>query len=491
MSFRELLGSVHDTTAAAYANQDVPFEEVVRHAIPDRELSRALSSRVVFGMRRAQLGQFDVPGLAVEIMHPARGTAKFDLELQTVWKANRIEGFLDYNRELFEPATISGIIAAYEALLARVVADPAAPVEKLAQSIPSRENKPMQATTQRPARKSLRDVRPQKLSAAPETMIRDSPLIAGNSLPLLVEPSARGVDLAAWLATAQAWVQQTLLRHGALLFRNFEVVSIQAFEEVVKALTPDLMHYTERSTPRSLVSGNIYTSTEYPADRSIRMHNENSYSNTWPRKLWFYCAQPATSGGATPIADSRLVYQRIDPTVRARFEQRGVLYLRNYRDSLGMSWQEGFQTNDPAAVEAYCSHAGMTFEWITPAHLRTRHIRPATATHPISGERVWFNQANLFHVASLGAEVRASMSRLFTEEEFPRAAYYGDHSPIPDADVAAIESAYAASNLPIQWQSGDVLLVDNMLVAHGREAYEGPRKIVVALAEPSALSNAN
>jgi alpha-ketoglutarate-dependent taurine dioxygenase len=276
-----------------------------------------------------------------------------------------------------------------------------------------------------------------------------------------------------------------LSRHGAVLFRNFGINSIEAFERVVTAFTPDLMKYTERSTPRSLVSGNIYTSTEYPADRRIPMHNENSYSGTWPRKLWFYCSQPALERGETPLADSRMVYQRMDANVRARFEEKQVMYLRNYREGLGLSWQESFQTEDPADVERYCAAAGMAWEWLGPKHLRTRHVRPATARHPDSGEPVWFNQANLFHMSSVGADLQTSMDRLFSEEELPRGAFYGDGSRIEPEALSAIDEAYSLATVLIPWRQGDVLLVDNMLVAHGREPYKGLRKVVVALAEPS------
>ncbi|WP_254896579.1 TauD/TfdA family dioxygenase, partial [Amycolatopsis sp. Hca4] len=89
-----------------------------------------------------------------------------------------------------------------------------------------------------------------------------------------------------------------------------------------------------RSTPRSNVAGNIYTSTEYPPAESIPMHNENSYSASWPARLFFLCDTAAETGGATPIADSRAVYRLLPEDLRERFAG-GVTYTRAFREGSG------------------------------------------------------------------------------------------------------------------------------------------------------------
>jgi hypothetical protein len=97
---------------------------------------------------------------------------------------------------------------------------------------------------------------------------------------------------------------------------------------------------------------------------------------------------------------------------------------------------------------------------------------------------VWFNQANLFQMSGAEPDLQAAMGRLFSEDDVPRGACYGDGSRIAPEDLHAINEAYQSSTILIPWRHGDVVLVDNMLVAHGREPYQGARKVVVALAEP-------
>jgi len=197
--------------------------------------------------------------------------------------------------------------------------------------------------------------------------------------------------------------------------------------------------------------------------------------------LGFFCVQPAVQGGETPLADSRKVFTRIDPAVRERFSERQVSYVRNYGEGLDLSWENVFQTDDRAEVEAFCRQNGIEFEWKSAERLRTVQCCQSVARHPQTGEFVWFNQAHLFHVSSLEAEVRDLL--LTSSEEPPRNAYFGDGSAISDADLESVRAVYEAETIAFLWQKGDVLIVDNMLVAHGRRPFSGPRKIVVGMGQ--------
>jgi alpha-ketoglutarate-dependent taurine dioxygenase len=280
-----------------------------------------------------------------------------------------------------------------------------------------------------------------------------------------------------WLTDNRDELRAGLATGGAYLLRGFGD-EVDTFHQVVATVGEELLEYSERSTPRTAVGRNIYTSTEYPAEQPIPMHNENSYSHRWPATLYFFCHTAARTGGMTPLADSRAVYRQLCPATRELFDG-GVLYTRNFRGGLGLSWQEAFQTEDRAQVEEYCRRHGHDFEW-TDDGLRTRHLRPAFVREPVTGEQVWFNQANLFHVASLEPEIREAIMEL-GEENLPRNAYLGDGSPIPDDVIEEIESVYAATSLAMPWTSGDIMMVNNMLMAHGRRPYTGARRILVAM----------
>ena len=328
-------------------------------------------------------------------------------------------------------------------------------------------------------------IRRKSISLSQAALIKESFLQAKSDLPLLVEPAVDGLNLAQWAMSNREVIEQRLLTTGAILLRGFNLTTVDEFETFMQSLVGDLLEYSFRSTPRTQVSGRVYTSTEYPAHQTIPLHNEMSYTRNWPMMLGFLCVEPATEDGETPIANSRRVLNLIDRSIRDRFAKKQIMYVRNYGDGLDLPWQNVFQTEDRAEVEAYCGKAGIEFEWKNEDELRTRQACQAVATHPRTGEMVWFNQAHLFHVSSLKAEVRESLLEAYGGDP-PRNAYYGDGSPIEDAVLDEIRAAYAQEEIAFPWQKGDVLVVDNMLTAHGRRPYRGARKIVVAMGGPFA-----
>ncbi len=317
-----------------------------------------------------------------------------------------------------------------------------------------------------------------------ETLIKTDVLFPGRTLPLVIQPAVAGVDLLSWATCHQALIERYMLEHGGILFRDFRITEVTDFERFMSAISDELLPYVYRLTPRRHVSGNIYTSTDYPADQAIPLHNEESYSTSWPMKIGFFCVQPPSTGGETPIADSRKVCERIPPTIQERFRQYHVLYVRHYGTGLDLPWQEVFQTDKKAEVEDFCHRAGIEYAWQAGNHLRTRQVCQAMVTHPQTHDRVWFNQAHLFHISSLTPTVRASLLAEFREADLPRNAYYGDGTPIEDATLDVIREAYAAEMVRFPWQQGDILLLDNVLTAHGRMPYTGPRNIVVGMTEP-------
>lgn len=326
-------------------------------------------------------------------------------------------------------------------------------------------------------------VKRKTVSVSPESLIKTESLKPGVQLPLVIRPGVAGINIVEWARGNREFIEAHLLKHGGILFRDWRVNSVDEFERFAMAVADeDLMDYSYRSTPRSAVSGKIYTSTEYPADQSIPLHNEMAYSRAWPMNIWFHCVKAAETGGETPIADSRAVFARIDPQVRDRFIQKNVLYVRNYGGGLDLSWQNVFQTTSKSEVEAFCHGAGIEFEWRDGDRLRTRQICQSVARHPATGEMVWFNQAHLFHVSNLSPEIRDRFLAEFKEEDLARNAYYGDGSQIELAALEEIRRAYEQETIIFPWQEGDILMLDNMLAAHGRTPFTGARKIVVAMA---------
>lgn len=321
-------------------------------------------------------------------------------------------------------------------------------------------------------------------NAIPGGPVRAECLFEDSLLPLVVRPAAAGVDVAAWAAANRALVEENVLRHGAILFRDFDLAGVGDFEQFTKAVSGEAMEYRERSSPRHEVGERIYTSTDYPADQTIFPHNEHSYSRTIPLKLFFCCVTPAREGGETPIADCRRVLRRISPSVRQRFEERGWMYVRNFGDGCGLPWQTVFGTTDKAAVEDYCRRSLIECEWKSGDRLRTRQVRPAVARHPRSGDKVWFNHLTFFHVTTLDREICEVLLASFAEDDLPNNTFYGDGSPIEQAVLDELRAAYLQELVSFKWHKGDVLLIDNMLTSHARSSFKGPRRVVVAMSDP-------
>ncbi|MFF0161139.1 TauD/TfdA family dioxygenase [Streptomyces sp. NPDC005263] len=310
--------------------------------------------------------------------------------------------------------------------------------------------------------------------------------MTADTLAFVLEREAGSPGIVELIGKEAGHIRERLLTHGAVLLRGFDIGGVDGFAEVVRALSGEPLKYTERSSPRSTIKGNVYTSTDYPQEEEIFLHTENSYQSSWPRLLYFHCAEEPETLGATPLADIRRIHGLIDPAVREEFERRGWMVVRNFHDGFGVDWRQVFNTEDRAEVEANCRAKDLEFEWTADGGLRTRGIREAVHTHPDTGERVWFNHITFFHHSTLAADVGEGLLELFGEEDLPSNTYYGDGGSIPAEVMDHLRSCYRAASTRFDWRHDDVLVVDNMLAAHGREPFTGPRRIAVAMAEPYA-----
>lgn len=279
-------------------------------------------------------------------------------------------------------------------------------------------------------------------------------------------------------------VREYLPKHGGILFRGFQKegidTSIQSFAQM---FGHELLSYEFGSTPRTDLGKGVYTATEYPASQIIPLHNEQAYTLSWPMNIWFHCVTEPTTHGETPIADSRKIYQKMPKAIRERFEQKRLMYVRNYGNGLDLPWETVFNTESEAQVETFCRANHIDFEWKDDGELRTRQICQATAQHPVLGDWVWFNQAHLFHISNLEESTKEVLLDVVEIEDLPRNVYYGDGSPIEDSILDEVRAVLAEETVLFPWQEGDFMMLDNMLAAHGRSTFTGPRKIVVAMAD--------
>jgi alpha-ketoglutarate-dependent taurine dioxygenase len=370
-------------------------------------------------------------------------------------------------------------------VLEKAVEEPRVTVSELGRELEEQQRRRKTMATQKRREKrfsKFKKVVPKAVTPSATPLVKMSRLAPDQPLPLVIEPATPDIDLVEWAEDHRDTVEEKLAEHGAILFRGFRIDSPPTFERFATAVCDELFH-DNGEHPRESVSGNVATPVFYPPEEKLLWHNENTFNLRWPMKILFCCARPADEGGETPLVDSCAVFDRLRPEVREKFLEKQVMYARNYGVGLGLSWQEVFQVEDEAGAEAYCRENQIDFEWGPEGRLRTRAVRPAAGVHPKTGRMCWFNQAQHFHTACLDEATRRSMQAIYEEDEMPRNCYYGDGSVIEDSVMEEILEIYGDLEVSFPWQKGDVLVVDNMRVAHARNPFAGERKLLVAMGD--------
>lgn len=310
-----------------------------------------------------------------------------------------------------------------------------------------------------------------------------------HGLDFLLTVECLPQDVVGWVEGHAEELQALLRENGAILIRSLDIQGSKKLELVLQKLFGGrLLEYTYRSTPRTKMRGRIYTSTEYPAAEVIPLHNENAYANRWPTKIAFYCVKASEEGGSTPIANSHEIYKEIPEEIRSEFEHKKLRYVRNY-GNVDLPWTEVFQTENKEDVNAYCRANSIEYTWIDNSTLRTVQVNPAVVSHPARDVKLWFNQAHLFHISSQREQVAKSLVDEFGVEGLPRNVYFRDGSEIPCDMIDAINKVYEKQSVIFPWQEGDLMLLDNMMFAHGRQSYRGNRRILTATASPMSITD--
>jgi alpha-ketoglutarate-dependent taurine dioxygenase len=321
-----------------------------------------------------------------------------------------------------------------------------------------------------------------------DSAIHSEPVVTSENFPYVFGAKNQETNrLADFWSAHSAQIDAVLLEHGAILFKGFHIDTAEKFNGFMGGLPLALGNYVDGNSPRTKLSSTVYTSTEYPAELPISLHNELSYSDVWPARLYFCCVVAAITGGSTTIADSRQILADLPRDIVEEYERKGVMYVRNLQggDGLGVgkSWQQTFETTSRADVEAHCGVRNIKYEWLPNDALRLIQIRPGLAQHPQSGAKVWFNQADQFHPSTNPPEVYEALLELYEDSPFdmPQYSCFGDGTPIPDDMLAQVRAVMVRREIAFPWEVGDLMVVDNMLSAHGRSPYSGARKVLVSM----------
>jgi alpha-ketoglutarate-dependent taurine dioxygenase len=300
--------------------------------------------------------------------------------------------------------------------------------------------------------------------------------------PPLLWADAAG-DPLRWTAEHGSALRAAVLEHGSVLVRGLGLRDAAEVGAVFRRLAAGLMAERETFAPRRVHADGVYSSSPWPSNQPMCMHHELSYALEFPGLMLFACLCAPEAGGATTVADSTAVLDTLPTELVERFEREGWLLVRGYNGEIGASVADAFGTDDRAAVESYCRTNAIEFEWLTDGGLRTRQRRGAVARHPITGQRCWFNQIAFLSEWTMAPEVHEYLLDVYGADGLPFTTRFGDGDPIDARVVRLLNDVYEANTVREPWRSGDLMLVDNVRTAHGRQPYEGPREVLVGMAD--------
>jgi alpha-ketoglutarate-dependent taurine dioxygenase len=322
------------------------------------------------------------------------------------------------------------------------------------------------------------------MSSLPLASLLDLELQHGKPPILLAD--ALG-DAPSWAAEHRDALRAVVAELGAVLIRGLGLRDAAQTTAVFRRLATTLVTEKEAFASRRIYSDGVYSSATWPANQPMCMHHESSYRLEVPSLLMFACLTAPTAGGVTAVADSPTVLDALPKDSTERLEREGWMLTRSYNDEIGATVAQAFGTDDRAAVESYCRTNAIQFEWLPDGELRTRQRRSVVVRHPMTGKRCFFNQIAFLNEWTIDPEVREYLVDMYGDDGLPFNTRFGNGDPIGADIVETINQVYEANTLREPWQAGDLMLVDNIRTAHSREAYQGPREILVGMADPIRL----
>lgn len=296
-------------------------------------------------------------------------------------------------------------------------------------------------------------------------------------------------DPAGWADGYRDALRAVVAEHGSVLIRGLGLTAADKAAGVVRRLATASTAEKEAFASRQTYAEGLYSSSNWPPNQPMCMHHELSYRLEFPGMMMFACLTAPEKGGATAVADATAVLEALPPELVQRFEREGWLLTRSYNDEIGATVAEAFGTDDRSAVEDYCRANAIAFEWQPDGALRTRQRRSAVVRHPVTGRRCWFNQIAFLNEWTMDPEVHEYLGDMYGAEGLPFNTRFGDGDPIGADVVQMLNTVYEANTAREPWQTGDLMLVDNIRTAHSREAYEGSREVLVGMADAVRLAD--
>ncbi|GBF50093.1 taurine catabolism dioxygenase, TauD/TfdA family [Leptospira ryugenii] len=315
------------------------------------------------------------------------------------------------------------------------------------------------------------------------------------------------------------WMQQNksewtkdLNNSGAILFRNFSFSSPKEFQEFLLSTKEPLGEFYLGTSPRDQIVQYVFTASELPPHYPIMQHAEMSFLDNPPKYLFFFAERASERDGETPITDLRTIWEEMPNEIRDKVLKHGIKYRRRYdgpaqkkRYSLWKTkrWDEMFGTVDKTEVKKISDQNRFQLHWQGDDQLTIVNHQDGIRQHPTTKTTAWHNHSQTFHFQAAVSEVWSifkrqksirsfsvallltiltGIKRLLGPESHDVHVTYGNGEEISTKDMKLISNLFWKHMKIFSWRTGDILMIDNYSVSHGRLPFKGPRRILVGWA---------
>jgi alpha-ketoglutarate-dependent taurine dioxygenase len=289
-----------------------------------------------------------------------------------------------------------------------------------------------------------------------------------NTVPLTPDLGILVTPVGNQFPAAEELIQLFKL-HGALLLRGFNFTK-ESFRDFTASITPEFIGYQGGAYARDPIDGDstVLSVTGQRQFFAVPMHGEMCYQKNPPTILWFFCHRPPVSGGETTLCDGIDFFEKLSPAARDLFTSRKVKYIRHYGRE---GWEGIYQTSDPEQVARVCAERDTECAY-DPADdtISTAYAKSALTETLYGGKSAFVN--NILTILEQESQ-NQKHSRVRME----------DNSPIPPEVVTELKTLEKALTRAVAWQPGDLVMVDNTRLMHGRNAFnDTERELFVRMA---------
>ena len=252
--------------------------------------------------------------------------------------------------------------------------------------------------------------------------------------------------------------------YGVLLFRGFET-DVDTFAEFSNSLSTDFLDYTGGAFNRKKINEEptILTVTDFKHE--VKLHGEMYYTKKPPLMIWFFCANPPLQDGETILCDGEQFFHELSSSMKDLLNRKKLKFSGTLNKE---DWQKKYKTNDFYLVKEICKSNGMEVEINEDESIKRQFVTSA------------------IHKSRTGQDYVFINSLLAAKNLNPKHVCFDDDSEITDEIMSELNEIAERITIEISWQKGDIMMIDNTRIMHGRRAFEDEqRDIYIRLCSPS------